>query len=168
MSNVTVSALLREQSVLKVTTRWHTTNQTDGSSAAPYCIAMQRQKENDMVCAQNLMISGNDGKRNSHIDDGERPAATTNDRGGQSKIYQQALSLCAMGCTMVLVSCWSARFSSSYRRRSFTLSNDERRLLLTKTYVVENKSRLTMTVNNGRLRQSINSRPIHTSTLDYE
>ena len=31
MSNVTVGALLREQSVLKVTTRWVMTNQTDGT-----------------------------------------------------------------------------------------------------------------------------------------
>ena len=45
-------------------------------------MAMERQKQNEMVCAQNLIISGNDGERNNHIDDGERPAATTNDKDG--------------------------------------------------------------------------------------
>ena len=37
-----------------------------------------------------------------------------------------------------------------------TLSNDEKRLLITTKYVNDNKIGLTMTVNNGRLRQVIN------------
>ena len=33
------------------------------SSTVPYCIAMERQKQNEMVYAQNLINSGNDGRR---------------------------------------------------------------------------------------------------------
>ena len=51
---------------------------------------MKRQKQNEMLCAHNRMNSGNDGKRENHIDDGERPAATTNDREDQSTIYELA------------------------------------------------------------------------------
>ena len=51
---------------------------------------MERQKQNEMVCAQNLMNSRNDGERKKHIDDGGRTAATTIDREEQSTIYQEA------------------------------------------------------------------------------
>ena len=52
----------------------------DNSSTVPYCIVMERQKENEMVCAYNLIISRYDGERKNHIDDDGRPAATADDR----------------------------------------------------------------------------------------
>ena len=57
------------------------------SSTAPYCIAMERQKQNEMVWTHNLINSRNNGERKGHIDDGERPSGTTNDGDEQSTIY---------------------------------------------------------------------------------
>ena len=48
---------------------------------------MERQKRNEMVCAHNLINSRNNEERKTRIDDGERPAGTTNDGDGQSTIY---------------------------------------------------------------------------------
>ena len=86
---------------------------------------MEGQKRNEMVCAQNPINSGNNGERENHIDDGERPAATTNDEDGQSRIYKQESLLEIMGFTMALVSCSRARSFSRNRRPRFTHNNDE-------------------------------------------
>ena len=86
---------------------------------------MERQNQNEMVCAQNPINSGNDGERNNHIDDGEQPAATKNDEDGQSRIYEQLALLEIMGFTMALVSCSRARSISRNRRPRFTHDNDE-------------------------------------------
>ena len=86
---------------------------------------MEGQKRNEMVCAQNPINSGNDGERENHIDDGERPAATTNDEDGQSRIYELLALLEIMGFTMALVSCSRARSFSRNRRPRFTHDNDE-------------------------------------------
>ena len=86
---------------------------------------MERQNQNEMVCAQSPINSENDGERENHIDDGERPAATTNEEDGKSRIYEQESLLEIMGFTMALVSCSRARLFSRNRRPRFTHDNDE-------------------------------------------
>ena len=121
-----------------------------------------------MVCAQNLINSGNDGETENHIDDGVRPAVTTNDRQNQSTIYELLLAAEVTLCTLVLVSFSSAWSFPRNHSRKFTLSNDERRLLMTTKQATRPKSGLTMTVNTGRLGKAINNLTIHASTLDHE
>ena len=58
---------------------------------------MANWKQKEMIYAHNLLISRNDTEKKTRIDDGEQTAATTNDRDGQSKIYEQGLSLWAVG-----------------------------------------------------------------------
>ena len=73
------------------------------SSAAPYCMAMERQKQNEMICSQNLIISRNEERRKNHIDDDERTAAAVNE--GNEFIHSRLLGspLGRMRDTMVLV-----------------------------------------------------------------
>ena len=66
-------------------------------------MAMERHERTDTVWAQNVIISRNDQKRKTHIDEGERPAATTDDEDGQSTIYQFHLAAEATLCTVVSV-----------------------------------------------------------------
>ena len=100
------------------------------SSTVPYCIAMKRQNQNDMLRTHNLINSRNDGERKNHIDNDERPVATTNDREEQSTIYHCMPVSEAMGYTMALVSFSSARPFPRYSCRSFTHDNDEKSTLL--------------------------------------
>ena len=86
---------------------------------------MEGQKRNEMVCAQNQMNSRNDGERKNHIDDGERPAATTTDREEQSTIFQFLAVSEILWYTMALVSCSSAWYFPRNRRPRFTHDNDE-------------------------------------------
>ena len=95
------------------------------SSTVRYCIAMERQKGKRVRLCSEPENSGNDRERKNHIDDGERPAATTNDEDGQSRIYEQLALLEIMGFTMALVSCSSALSFSRNRRPRFTHDNDE-------------------------------------------
>ena len=86
---------------------------------------MEGQKQNEMVCAQNLMISQNDGERENHIDDGEQTAATTNYEDGQSPINELLPTGEAMLCTMALVLFSSAQYFSRYCSRKFTIRTGE-------------------------------------------
>ena len=127
------------------------------SSTVPHNIVTERQKQKEMVCAQNLMYSRNDGRRKNHIDDGEQTVATTDDREEQSKIYHNIQSPETIRCTMVLVS-----FSGSWsfprnRRPRFTHDNDEKSTIFTTKHANRPKSGLTMTVNTGRLLRIINN-----------
>ena len=96
------------------------------SSTVPYCIAMKRQNQNDMLRTHNLINSRNDGERKNHIDNDERPVATTNDREEQSTISQFLPVSDVMGCTMALVSCSRVWSFSRNRRPRFTHDNDEK------------------------------------------
>ena len=71
------------------------------------------------------MNSGNDGRRKNHIDDGERPAATTNNEDKQSRICEQESLLEIMGFTMALVLCSRARSFPRNLCPRFTHDNDE-------------------------------------------
>ena len=74
------------------------------NSTVPYCITMERQKQNEILCAQNLIISRNDGDiGKNHTEDGERPAATTVDREELSTIYHNIQSPKTIRGTMALV-----------------------------------------------------------------
>ena len=54
------------------------------SLTAPHKITTATQKQIEMVCAQNLLLSGNDKERNNYIDDSERMAAAANGGDDQS------------------------------------------------------------------------------------
>ena len=137
------------------------------SSTVPYCIAMERQKQNVRVCAQNLVIFRNDGERNDHIDDDEQTAATTNDREEQSTMYSTPKQF--RQSTMRW--CWShvraldfpqistPKFHTRQRRKGTNMTTKQTN---------RPKSGLAMTVNTGRLRQSINNLPQHPLTWDHE
>ena len=56
------------------------------SSTVPYFIAMERQKKRGRLSSEPNNFSKSRKERNNHIDDGERPAATTVDEDHQSTI----------------------------------------------------------------------------------
>ena len=98
---------------------------------------MERQKQNEIFCAQNSINRRNDGKSKSHIDDGGRPAVTTDDREEQSTIYELLLAAEGTLCTVVLVLFSSARPFLTYRSRKFTLSNDEKERILRESMQID-------------------------------
>ena len=79
------------------------------------------------------------------MDDGERTAATAENREKQSTIYELLPTDEATLCTLVLVSFSSARSFLRNRSRKFTHDNDERRLLIMTKQVIDPPSGLTMT-----------------------
>ena len=128
---------------------------------------MERQKQNVRVCAQNLVIFRNDGERNDHIDDDEQTAATTNDREEQSTMYSTPKQF--RQSTMRW--CWShvraldfpqistPKFHTRQRRKGTNITTKQTN---------RPKSGLAMTVNTGRLRQSINNQRARPSIRDHE
>ena len=129
---------------------------------------MERQKQNGMVWAQNPIISQNDWSRKNHIDNGEGPAATLNDRGGQSTIYQIFLAVEVTHYTVVLVSLSSARPFPRYHSWYFYTQQRRKRLIITTKHANWLKSGLTTTVNTGRLRKTINNLLRYRYSLDHE
>ena len=119
-----------------------------------------------MVWAQNLIFSQKRHReRKNHIDNGERPAATTNDEDDQGKIYQDIGSPEVMGCTVVLVSLLRVGPFPRYRRFRFTHDNDENdRLIIRHGKQSTTKSRL---FDNRHQRQTRKGNPQSTESFYY-
>ena len=109
---------------------------------------MERQEQNEMVCAQNPIFSRNDEERKNRIDDGKLPAETTTTGGDQPAIHQALTPLPVTSCTTALVSLSGTEPFPSCPRQSLTLSggdDDKRLTVITVKNAIDRKSWLTMT-----------------------